>query len=201
MLFRSLRRLRTEGNNSKYNSILADYSKIVNDYFPKTSLYHVRKQLVQYTTEVENEEISGIVSSAMVMMAGNSNLPKQHWVAAEIYDYLFEISIYQKNFIGAENYIARLIEINSQLYGKQAPAAHLSKLKYANYLMDYSNRIKDALKIYNSSYDSVIAPQIGPWHKDHLIILNHLSSIYELTDNYKKSTETIEKAKIGRAHV
>jgi CHAT domain-containing protein len=191
---RYLRRLQVEGNNSKFNSVFSDYSKFVNDYFPRTSLYQVRRHLAEYSTEVENEQIGSIISAAMVMMAGNANLPKQHWVTAEIYDYLFDLSIYQKNFIGAENYIARLIEINSQLYGKEAPVAHLSKLKYANYLMDYSNRIKDALKIYNSSYDSAIAPQIGPWHKDHLIILNHLSSIYELTDDYKKSTETIEKA-------
>ncbi|MEY4930735.1 MAG: hypothetical protein RI909_1459, partial [Bacteroidota bacterium] len=101
---------------------------------------------------------------------------------------------YKKNYGNAEKYLNDIIDIKTSLFGSDAPETHLSRLKLANFYLDNTNKISDAASIYEQSYTKLISNQIGAWHKDHLEILNHIASLYELTDKYSESNEALEKA-------
>ncbi|MFZ9981111.1 MAG: CHAT domain-containing protein [Cyclobacteriaceae bacterium] len=189
-----LRHLLLQNNRSKHLNVANQYEKILNDNFPKTSLHHVSRKAIEYNAKVAKDNASNLFSEAVVLMANNTNLPRNHKLSAEINLFLFDLAIRQKNYRGAESYMAKAVEINRNLLGKSAPESHLMNLRYANYLMDYTNKLNEAQKIYEISYDSVVKNEIGAWQKDHLEILNHLGNLYEINDKYSKASETMELA-------
>ncbi|MGC3947241.1 MAG: tetratricopeptide repeat protein [Chryseolinea sp.] len=60
--------------------------------------------------------------------------------------------------------------------------------------MTFTNKVDEASKIFNESYTQIVAKEIGPWHQDHLEILNHLAMLYEFTDKYADATATLDHA-------
>lgn len=190
-----LRWLVYQGNNGRFGQMAADLQKLIESNFAKGSMHFIKLKVVEFEARVAARETSNLASEAIVLMASTPNLPRTHKMSAQIYQFLFDLSINQKNFRGAQEYIRKVADIREGILGTNAPETHLAKLSYANYLIDYSNNLQEALKIYNKSYDSIVAPEIGPWQKDHLNILNHLSSLYEITDNFEGASSMLERAK------
>jgi tetratricopeptide (TPR) repeat protein len=58
----------------------------------------------------------------------------------------------------------------------------------------HTNKIDEAGKIFEESYVKILSPEIHAWHKDHLEILNHIGTYYELMDKYDLATKTLKKA-------
>lgn len=189
-----------QDNKSKFQSVQDQFERILNDGFPKNSIHHVRRKSIEFDGRVSKDNTANLYSEAIVLMANSPNLPRNHKIAADINQFLFELAIKQKNYRGAELFIQKAVEIKQNLLGKNAPETHLMQLEYANYLLDYSNKLNEALKIYTYSYDSIVKNEIGPWQKDHLDILNHLGSVYEINDQFEKASETMELAgKVARS--
>ena len=191
---RQIKWLMYQGESKEVNARMDAYEKLIADQFPKGSLYTTTSKAIYYDIRVEGELKPAISSEVMLLMSKSNNLPKNHLLVAELYSFLYDLAIYLKNYRGAQDHLRKVIEIKEALFGKDAPEAHLSRLKLANHLLDYTNNISDALDIYKVSYDSVVAPQIGPWQKDHLNILNHLSTLYEFTDRYTLADKTLAHA-------
>ena len=189
-----LRYLLLQGNSSKYKNILDQYEKILNDNFPKLSLHQVKKKTLEYDARVAKDNSANLFSEAIVLMANSANLPRNHKISSDINLFLFDLALRQRNYRGAETYLQKAIDIQEAILGKHAPETHLMRLKMANYLLDYTNKLPEALKIYTVSYDSVVKNEIGAWQKDHLEILNHLGNLYEINDQYSKASETMELA-------
>jgi CHAT domain-containing protein len=87
-----------------------------------------------------------------------------------------------------------MVTLQTELLGEQAPNTHLMRVSMANHFLDYTNNIAEAGKIYKQSFIEIVAKEIHEKHPDHLNILNHLAQLYELTDQYKLASETLEKA-------
>ena len=104
------------------------------------------------------------------------------------------MSVQQKNYAHAEKYLNDILDIKTNLFGEEAPQAHLAKVQLANFYLDYTNKITEAGKIYEEDFKKVVEKEIGPWHKDHLNILNHMADLFELTDNYQEATAVLDKA-------
>ena len=189
-----LKYLLLQNNQGKYKIVQDQLEKIMSDGFPKNSIHHIKRKAIEFNGKVSKDNTANLYSEAIVLMANSPNLPRNHQIGAEINIFLFELAIKQRNYRGAELYIQKAVEIYQNLLGKNAPETHLMRLKYANYLLDYTNKLPEALKIYRVSYDSVVKSEIGPWQKDHLEILNHLGSLYEINDQYEKASETMELA-------
>ncbi|MFN8691717.1 MAG: tetratricopeptide repeat protein, partial [Cyclobacteriaceae bacterium] len=163
--------------------------------FPDESIYNVRVKAVEFDSKLSREKTRNLETDAIKLLSGSQSLPKNNLLTAEVYDFLYELSVYDKKYVKAEEYRKQIIEIKTALLGADAPETHLAKAKMANFLLDFTDKISDAGEIYEESYIKIVAPQIGPWQKDHLKILNHLAMYYELTDRYREATETLEKAK------
>src|SRR5262249_32040190 len=65
----------------------------------------------------------------------------------------------------------------------------------ANYLVDYTNNIAEADKIYAESFTKVVEKEIGVSQENHIDILNHIATLREMTDKYADATATLAKAK------
>ena len=189
-----LKRLLSEGNTSRYLGAQKDFEKIINDSYKKGSVYSVRGKATEFYIQMDQDKVRNLESNANNILVSNRNLPRINRTTVEVYEFLYGFALAQKNYKNAETYLKTILEIKGELYGKDAPETHFTQLKMANFFLDYTNSIQDAQKIYEESYNKIVGRQIGPWHYQHLDILNHLAALYEITDKYSKASETLEKA-------
>lgn len=185
--------LRLDGKNAQFANLKAEYDRMLAKYFGKSSLMNINLKAVEFNSKLEKEKIRNLENEAQKVL-GSSALPKFYKTRASTLQFLFDLAIQIKRYGNAESYMNQLVEQKKELYGEDSPEYHLSRIMLANFLMDYTNKLDDAGKIYRESYTGVVEKQIAPKHKDHLEILYHLASYYELTDKYTEAAKILEKA-------
>lgn len=188
-----LKQLQLDNNSSRYLNTKLEYEKIINKTYKPTSIYKARLRAIEFDARLDKAKIKNLETDANNLLTSNSAL-RSTTVSVDILQFLYSLSIYKKDYVTAEKYLQEIISIKNDLFGNEAPETHLANLHLANYYLDYTNKIPEADRIYEDSYVQVIAKEIGPWHKDHLDILNHLATLYELTDKYSQAAAVLEKA-------
>jgi len=185
--------LRTD-ETTAYANTKAEYEKLIEKEFPETSLYGVRLKAVEFDKQLDREKTRNLEKNAVSLLTSNANLPKNDIVRTRVLDFLANLSVTQKLYGNAEKYLLQIVEIKKDLYGEKAPESHLAQLQLANFYLDNTNKLSEAGKIYEASYTKGVESTIGIKHKDMLDLLNHLGTYYELTDQYKRASEALDKA-------
>ncbi|MFM8743409.1 MAG: CHAT domain-containing protein, partial [Cytophagales bacterium] len=194
-----LKDLAKEGG-SKYSNAKLQYQKVIKSNFKEGSFYPVRLKAVEFDSKLNNDKTKNLEKDANDLLTNTKELPKNNSVTVNVLEFLTELATYERRYSNVEGYLKSIIEIKNNLYGEDAPESHLARLKLANYYLDYTNKIPEALKIYDESFTKIVAPQIGNQHQDILEIVNHIGSLYELTDEYGKADSVLEKSiKIAQA--
>ncbi len=189
-----LKRFLAQGNTSKFSNMKVEYEKMIKSNYKEGSIYPVRLKAIEYDSKLSKDKTKNLEKDANALIANTKALPKNNIVTANVLEFLEGLALYQKNYANAENYLKTIVEIKTDLFGESAPETHLAKIKLANYYLDYTNKIPEASKIYKESFDNVVATEIGAWHKDHLDILNHMATLFELTDRFAEANATLDKA-------
>jgi hypothetical protein len=181
------------GNVAKFNNVKLEYQRILNKYFPKNSVIQANLNAIQFTARLHNDRTKNLEGQALGMLNSKS-VPRFYKTTENILTFLTDVALANKNYANVESYFNQVIDIKKELYGPNSPEYHLARVKLADFLLDYTNKIEEAGKIFDESYTAVLSKQIHAWHKDHLIILNHIAKYYELTDQYKNANVTLGKA-------
>jgi len=189
-----LRRLLAQGSAARYQNLKLEYEKMINGNY-KNSAYSARLNAVEFDAKLDKNRTKNLESNANKMLTQTAELPRNNIVTAHVIEFLYGLAVYKKNYTSAEKYLTDIVDIKSDLYGKDAPETHLARIKLANFYLDYTNRIAETGKIYDESFTNVVEKEIAIRHKDVLEILNHIANFYELTDKYDKATASLEKAK------
>ena len=189
-----LKQLLRENNTSRFQNAKLGYERLINTEFKKGSVYYVRLKAVEFDAKRNTDKISNLETQAASVVSSTAGLPRNNITTSNVLEFLHELAIQQKQYVNAERYLNDIISIKKDLFGEGAPNTHLAKVQLANFYLDYTNKIQEAGKIYEESFKKVVEKEIGPWHKDHLNILNHMAALYELTDNYSEATATLDKA-------
>lgn len=191
-----LKELMRTDNTARYSNTKTEYEAMIDKGFPKQSIYQARLKAVEFDSRLNHDKTKNLEVKAQDVIHQTAQLPHNNILTAEVLDFLANLAIREKKYTDAEKYLLDIIEIKTDLYGADAPEMHLAKLTLANLYLDYTNKITEAGKIYEESYNKIVGKEIGAWHKDHLEILNHLAIYYELTDQYKKAVATLDKASL-----
>ncbi len=189
-----LKQLLRENSITKFQGLKAGYERLINSEFKKGSIYYVRLKAVEFSGKLSDDKTMNLENDAAAVVANTAGLPRNNITTANVLEFLYALSIQQKQYLNAERYLNDIINIKKELFGEEAPNTQLAKVQLANFYLDYTNKIPEAGKIYEESFKKVAEKEIGPWHKDHLNILNHMASFYELTDNYAEATTTLDRA-------
>src|SRR6478736_1331275 len=189
-----LRRLLAQGSSARYQNMKLEYEKMINKNY-KNSAYTARLNAVEFDAKLDRDRTKNLEANANKMLTQNAELPRNNIVTVHVLEFLYGLAVYKKNYTGAEKYLSDIVDIKSDLYGKDAPETHLARIKLANFYLDYTNRIAETGKIYDESFTNVVEKEIAIRHKDMLEILNHVANFYELSDKYDKATASLEKAK------
>lgn len=188
-----LEQLLHEDNRAKYGNVKLEYEKTISKNFPKSSVHRLNLRAIEFNSKLNKDKTKDLERDALGIL-NSKTLPKNHKTTIQILDFLYDVAIIEKRFVNAESYLTQLADVKKELCGENSPEYHLMKIHLANFYLDYTNKIDEAAKIYEESYYKIVAPQIGPQHKDLINILNHMAQLYELTDQYARASKTLKDA-------
>ncbi|MBW8051607.1 MAG: CHAT domain-containing protein [Cytophagales bacterium] len=121
-------------------------------------------------------------------------LPGDYLELSKVYYLLYEIYLKTDRFKKAGDCLKKLLEIGNNIYGNDAPDYHITKLRQADFFVNYTSEFKKAEKIYNTSFFKTIDKQLHPHHKDYITFLNHISKLYELMEKYSLAKDNLNTA-------
>ncbi|MEJ1239376.1 CHAT domain-containing protein [Chryseolinea sp. T2] len=188
-----LNQLLVEENRARYMNTKLEYQKMLDKAFEKSSLVQINLKAVEFDSKLARDKTKDLEQDASALLK-SKNLPKNYRTTEQILDFLLEVALHERRYSNAENYLTQITDIRKELYGDKSPAYHLSKIRLACFYLDFTNKVDEASKIFSESYTQIVAKEIGPWHQDHLEILNHLAMLYEFTDNYNDASATLDRA-------
>jgi len=195
-----LKQLLNSNNSARYLNTKLEFEKMINGNFAKGSIYSARLKAVDFDSRMNKDKTRNLENDAINMLSNTPGLPKNNITTIEINDFLYDLALQEKKYPNAEKYLSDIVAIKSELYGTNAPETHLARIRVANFYVEYTNKLNEAAKIYQESFTNVVEKEIGDWHKDHLVILQNLAALYELTDKYREAIATLEKAEdVARA--
>jgi CHAT domain-containing protein len=180
-------------SGARYINVKLEYQKVMDKYFPKTSLHKINLNAVEFNSKLARDKTRDLENQAFGLITSKS-LPANYKTTILVYQFLYDIALAERKYGNAEGYLKQIAETQKELCGENSPRYHLALLKLANFYLDYTNKIDEAGKIYKESYFDLVAGQIGEQHKDRLDILNHIAQWYELTDRYADASKTLSKA-------
>ena len=186
-----IKQLLENDNIAKYNNVKLEYQKLLNKFFPKNSVTHAKLSAIQFTAKLHADRTRNLEAQALAMLNSKA-VPRNYVTSERILTFLTEVAIANRNYTNAESYYKQVIDINRELYGENTQEFHLSKVRLANFLIDYTNNIEEAGKIYTENYLNALAKTIHIKHKDVIDILLHLAKYYELTDKYKLAAQALK---------
>lgn len=188
-----LKELLQEDNHSRYTNTKIEYQKMIDKYFPKTSMMKINLRAVEFDAKLSRDRTKDLENDAIGLL-GSQSLPKNYKTTVRILQFLYQIALKEKKYQNAENYLNQICDVKKELSGDNTPDYHLARLQLAMFLLDYTNKIDEAAKIFDASYTQVVSKEIGAWHKDHLDLLNHQATLYEVTDQYTKANASLDRA-------
>lgn len=190
----TIKQLQRDDRSAALFNTKLEYEKMINKNYKPSSIYRVRLKAVEFDSRLDKDKTRTLETDANNLIANTTTLPRNNIITSNVIEFLYGLALYKKSYANAERYLSDIIDIKSTLFGEDAPEVHLARLKLANFYLDNTNKINEAAKIYDESYTKRVARQITARHKDNLEILNHIASLYELTDQYSLANESLEKA-------
>ncbi len=188
-----LAQLQAKDNRARYANLKAEYDRMLGKYFTKSSILNVNLKAVQFDSKLSKDRTKNLENDANKVLSDEA-LPQHHKTRIRILEFLYEMSIQTQRYANAESYLNQILTTKKELYGEQSPEYHLGQVALANFYLDYTNKIEEAGKIYTTSYEKFLINEIHLKHKDHLNLLYHLATYYELTDKFVLASKTLEKA-------
>ncbi|MBL7856689.1 MAG: CHAT domain-containing protein [Cyclobacteriaceae bacterium] len=181
-------------NRARYLNTKLEYEKVINKYYPKTSLHRINLRAVEFDSKLSKDKTKDLENDALGVLNSKS-LPKNYKTTAKVLEFLYTIAVSEKRYTNAESYLNQLADIKRELCGENSPEYHLARVHLANLYLDYTNKIDEAGKIYEESYYKVLTKQMGEQHIDLVDILNHIAQWYELTDKYALAGKALKEGK------
>lgn len=188
-----LKELLESESRARYQNTKLEYQKILNKYFPKSSVHHVNMEAVEFDSKLNRDKTKNLERNALTVLNSKS-LPKNYPTTLRILDFLEHMSLLEKDYPSVENYIKQKNEVVKELAGEGSPDYQLSMIQLANYYLDFTNKITEAGAIYKENWYEGASKEIGDQHKDLLENLNHIAVWAEMTDNYKEAESILKFA-------
>ncbi|MBX2970912.1 MAG: tetratricopeptide repeat protein [Cyclobacteriaceae bacterium] len=188
-----LGQLQLADNRARYANLKAEYDRMLGKYFTKSSLLNINLKAVEFDSKLSKDRTRNLERDATNVLSSDA-LPENYKTRVRILEFLYEMSIQTQRYSNAESYLNQIITIKKELHGDNSPEFHLSQIALANFFLDYTNKIEEAGKIYVNSYEKNLIKEIHLKHKDHLKLLFHIATYYELTDKFAQASKALEMA-------
>ncbi|MBV6644538.1 MAG: CHAT domain-containing protein [Cyclobacteriaceae bacterium] len=178
---------------SKLRVVQGEFEKTLSKSFPKTSIHTISKDLMDLYFDLADQDIKKIENNINKLMS-QSVIPEDHQIKIDLLEFGNHVGLLLGTHKNTESYQKNILRVKENLHGTDAPVYHLTKVKLANYYIDYTDKFAEVSDIYDNSYVKIVRPEITDGHVDYLDILNHLAAYYEATDQYDKANDALKDA-------
>jgi len=189
-----IRGLQQIGKTGKMKAERVNYDKSTRKYFGQKSMHWYQRQILDLDIRLSADKTRTIIPKALNLLNETTVFPKIHPDRIQLLEFLSTAAAATNDYHSAEKYLLQILEIKEKLYGKQSPEYALSEVKLANYYISYMDKIKEAEKIYEESYESILKDEITIEHVDYVDIQKHLAELYQITDRYDLASKTLGHA-------
>ncbi len=179
---------------SKYKNLRSEYERVIKKYFVKSSMHYINLNSLEFDSKLNRDKTKNLENSVASILATRASLPLYHEKRIELLEFLYLVSLTDKKYSNGETYLSDILNVKKELYGEESPEYHLTRIKLANHYLDFTNKIKEAEEIYNTSWHDVVEKEILPGHIEYVEILNHLAKFYESNDRYDLASSTLDNA-------
>lgn len=170
----------------------ADFKKSLRE-FDKTSIFNLADKKMDMTFDVADQDLRKLENKINSMLS-DPVIPEFHAERIELIEMAKRIALYEGKHKNTEAYDTEVLKIKEELLGTDAPEYHLTKVKLANYYVDFTDKFDEAEQIYKDSFHGKVEPEITKGHIDYLDIMNHLAKFYQETDDYDKASHILDDA-------
>ncbi len=180
------------GQRARLKITTADFKKALRE-FKKTSIHNLAEEKMDLNFDLADQDVKKLEDKVNVLL-DEPAIPRYHQERIDLLEFAIRVALLAGQHKNTEGYETQILEIKEELLGTEAPSYHLTKVKLANYYVDFSDKFPEAEKIYQESWHGKVEPEITDGHVDYLDILNHLATFYEESDNYAKASEILDQA-------
>lgn len=180
------------GQTGRLKITLADFKKSLRE-FDKTSIFNLSEDKMDISFDLANSNVKKLENKVNRMLASPA-LPEFHQERIDLLQLAKTVALLSGQHKNTESYDNEILKQKDFLLGKDAPSYHLTKVKIANYYVDFTDKFPEAKTIYDESWHALVEPEITKGHVDYLDILNHLARYYQESDEYAKATEILDDA-------
>lgn len=177
----------------RLKNVNEEFKKTLKSSFTKNSVHSLADDLRSIYFRFEDDEVR-VLEEKVNRLLRNPVIPQNHQIRIELLDFANNVALLKGQPKNTESYQKMILNIKDALFGDDAPNYHLTKLKLANYYIDYSDKFDEVKDIYEESFNKIVDPEITEGHVMYLDILNHLARYYEETDQYGLAGETLERS-------
>lgn len=121
-------------------------------------------------------------------------IPEFHVTRIKLLNLAYESALKSKVYTNADSYLTEILRQKKVLFGDDSPEYHLTVTETANFYVDFTDKLEEAGKIYNSSFENIVVPQISPGHYSYVRTLNHEAKYYEANDKLAQAANMLDKA-------
>ena len=161
--------------------------------FDRSSIFNLAEDKMDLTFDLADQDIRRLEDKINSMLS-LPVIPEYHDERIELLQLAKKVALFAGRHKNTEAYDNEILKIKKELLGEDAPEYHLTKVQLANYYVDFTDKFNEAKEIYETSYHSIVAPEITKGHVDYLEIQNHLAKFYQETDDYKQASDILDDA-------
>ncbi|WP_296618411.1 CHAT domain-containing protein [Marivirga sp.] len=183
-----------ENNINRALAFNKDLEKILKTGFDKSSSHFVKLVNISFKLNLKRGDYNKIQNTAAKLSEDNSLKVADHPIRIDLLETLVKATSAKNQYKNAENYLNEIIKLKSILYGDTSITTAYSRLELAHHWVDYTDKFKEAVKIYNKEYYGKIENQITTKHYKYVTFLNHLANTYQADDEFKKASKLLDEA-------
>ncbi len=180
------------GQKGKFGIVEGLYKKSIRE-FDRNSYHYLARDRMELELDLLDGDLKKLEAGVNDLLS-NPAVPKYHKSRIELLEFAKLSGLLTGKHKNVEGYDKQILGIQEVLLGTDAPDYHLTKIRLANYYVDYTDKILEAKTIYDESFHGVVEKEITRKHEDYLEILNHLAIFYEETDDYKMASKFLDDA-------
>lgn len=170
----------------------ADFKKSLRE-FDKSSIFNLADKKMDMAFDVADQDLRKLENKINSMLS-DPVIPEYHAERIELIEMAKRIALYEGKHKNTEAYDTEVLKIKEELLGTDAPEYHLTKVKLANYFVDFTDKFDEAEQTFKESFHGVVEKEITKGHIDYLDIMNHLAKFYQETDDYDGASSILDEA-------
>jgi len=179
---------------AKFKNLSSEYERVIKKYFSKNSLNKMKLDALNFRAGLSANKASNIEAKVQQMLSNSDAIPEYHKSRINLLEFAYLAALNTKQYNNADKHLEEILVQKEALYGRESPEYHLTLTETANFYMDFTDKIDEAGKIYSTSFDKIVKPQITYGHINYVRTLNHRAKYFESTDQLKKATTTLDEA-------